>query len=126
MSRLSDYNENLLLNWHLTTNAATRPTAWFLGLGTGSSDSGLTGEPSGDGYARQAVSWTVTGSTAENSGALSFGPATASWGTISHVAVFDAVSGGNMLWHGPVAASQVVNNGVTVTVAAGTVTLTLD
>lgn len=126
MSGLSNYLETLLLTWHLTGNAATRPTAWFLGVGTGSSDTGLTGEPSGNGYARVAISSTVSGDTATNSGALTLGPCTgASWGTMSHFGIFDASTGGNLLWHGGLQAAKTVDVGDSLAVAASAVALTL-
>ena len=87
-NNLTDYGENQLLVWQLTTTAITRPTAWYLGVGTGNTDITLTGEPSGNGYARQAVSFTVTADTATNSGAITFGPNTTSaWGTMASVAI---------------------------------------
>lgn len=126
MSALSNYLETLLLTWHLTGNAATRPAAWFIGVGTGSSDTGLTGEPSGNGYARVAISFTVSGDTASNAGSLTLGPCTgASWGTMSHFGIFDASTGGNLLWHGGLQAAKTVDVGDSLSVAVGAAALTL-
>jgi hypothetical protein len=125
MANLTDYSENLLLTWLMTTNAATRPTAWWVGVGTGHTDTGLTGEPSGNGYARQALASTVTGSTSASNSALLFGPATASWGAMASVAIFDAASGGNALWTGALQTARTIDSGDSLSIAAGTLTETL-
>jgi hypothetical protein len=110
----------------MTASAQTRPTAWFVALGTGSSDTGLTGEPSGNGYARQSASWTVVNDLAENSALLTFGPCTTSaWGTMTHCAVFDAVTGGNLLWHGAMSAGVAIAVADSLTFAAGAFDLTM-
>ncbi|MFM7066565.1 MAG: hypothetical protein ACKO0U_07050 [Gammaproteobacteria bacterium] len=125
-NNLTDYGENQLLVWQLTTTAITRPTAWYLGVGTGNTDITLTGEPSGNGYARQAVSFTVTADTATNSGAITFGPNTTSaWGTMASVAIFDASSGGNCLWAGPLTDAKAIAVGDSLTIAIGALSVTL-
>lgn len=126
MAALSNYLETLLHTWHLTAGAATRPTTWYLGLGTGSSDTGLTGEPSGNGYARQSITFSVTDDVATNTNLLTFGPNTSTnWGTLSHFGIFDASSSGNLLWHGSLTASKTVEVGDSLTVAIGDIDLTL-
>lgn len=126
MSALSNHLETLLLAWHLTAGTAARPTAWYLAVGTGSSDTGLTGEPSGNGYARQSITFTVTDDTASNSNAITIGPCSGTnWGTMSHFAIFDAETGGNLLWHGALTASKLVEVGDSLTVAIGDIDLTL-
>lgn len=125
-NNLTDYGENQLLVWQLTTTAITRPTAWYLGVGTGNTDITLTGEPSGNGYARQAVSFTVTADTATNSGAITFGPNTTSaWGTMASVAIFDASTGGNCLWAGPLTDAKAIAVGDSLTIAIGALSVTL-
>ena len=126
MAALSNYLETLLHTWHLTASAATRPTVWYLGLGTGSSDTGLTGEPSGNGYARQSITFSVTDDVASNTNLLTFGPNTGTnWGTMSHFGIFDASTSGNLLWHGTLNASKTVEVGDSLTVAIGDIDLTL-
>ena len=126
MSALSNHLETLLHRWHLTTAAVTRPTAWYLAIGTGSSDAGLTGEPVGNGYARQAITFSVTDDTASNSNAITIGPcSTTNWGTVSHFGIYDAETGGNLLWHGPLQAAKRVEIGDSLTVAIGDIDLTL-
>lgn len=129
MSALSDHAENLLLNWLMTTGTATRPTSWHVALYTAApSDSGGGTEVSGSGYARQSVSWdtaTGTGGTTDNSGSVSFTASGGSFGTVTHIGIFDASTGGNLLWHGALSASKTVNDGDTLQFAAGDIDLTI-
>jgi hypothetical protein len=127
MSAASDFTENLALNWLLTSGAATRPTAWYLGLHTASpldDDSGAN-EISGGSYARQSIAFTVALDTASNSATITFPAATATWGTISHISVYDASTGGNLLFHGAVTTSKTIESGDTFQVSASNLTITL-
>jgi hypothetical protein len=126
MSAASDFTENLALTWLLTSSSATRPSAWYLGLFTSAtSDAGGGTEVSGGSYARQSVAFTVSTSTASNSATITFPTASASWGTITHVAVFDASTSGNMLFHGAVTTSKTIDSGDTFQVTSGNLTITL-
>ena len=125
MSALSDYSENLLLKWLLTNSAATRPTTWYIALSTAATtDAGSVTEPSTGGYARQAVTFSVTSDTASNTAQIDF-VSSADWAAITHVAVFDASTAGNMLFHGPLTTSRDPASGDTIRFAAGALTLTL-
>lgn len=126
MSALSDYAENLLNTWLMTGDSATRPTAWYVALFTSApSDSGGGTEVSTGGYARQAATFTVTGDTASNTAILDFTAGGASWGTITHIGIFDAVSGGNLLWHGAMTAPKAVGDGDSLSFGIGAIDLTI-
>jgi hypothetical protein len=129
VSSLSDYAEDAMLKWLLTNTAVTRPTSWHLALGTASTDSSFT-EISGNGYARAAVTISVSGTSptlATNGSAVTFPtPTGAGWGTVSHVAVFDAATGGNRLAQGPLASGVAVAAGAAPSFGAGAFDLTLD
>lgn len=129
MSALSDHAEKLLLDWLMTTGSATRPTAWYVALYTAApSDSGGGTEVSGAGYARQSVTFdaaSTPGGTTSNSGAVTFTASGGSYGTVSHVGIFDALSGGNLLWHGAMTASKTVGDGDTLEFSIGNIDLTL-
>lgn len=129
MSALSDYSEKLLLDWMMTTGAATRPTAWYVALYTAApSDSGGGTEVSGGGYSRQSVTFAAAstpGGTTSNSGAVSFTASGGNYGTVTHIGIMDASSGGNLLWHGALTASKTVNDGDTLEFSAGNIDLTL-
>jgi hypothetical protein len=131
MTALSDWAENALIAWLLdNAAAATRPTAWYVSLHTGSpGETGASNELSGNGYARQEVTggFTISTNTATNGGLLTFGPNTSSnWGTVSHVGVWDAVSAGNCLVKGALTASKAATVGDSITIAAGELDIDLN
>lgn len=124
----SNTYETTVLQWTFTTDSVTRPTAWYLGLFTANPDedgSGAT-EISGNGYARKSVTFTVSGNLATNSAAVEFDVATGSWGTISHVAVFDASSGGNQIAYAALTTSKAIDTDDVLRFPAGDVDITLD
>lgn len=126
MSALSDHAENLILDWLMTNGSATRPTAWYVALFTAApNDAGGGTEVSGGSYARQAVTFTVTGDTASNSGAVNFTASGGDFGTVTHVGIFDASSSGNLLWHGALSASKSIVDGDTLSFAIGNIDLTM-
>ena len=126
MSAASDYVENLALNWLLTDGAAARPTAWYIGLHTADvTDAGTGTEVSGGSYVRKAVTFSVTNDTASNSATVTFDAATANWGTITHVAVWDAETSGNVLFHGAVTTSKTIETGDTFQISSGNLDITL-
>jgi len=131
MSSFSDYTENLVLNWLLTTNSATRPTAWYVGLFTAApSDTGGGTEVSGSAYARVATGTiTVSGTsptTATNSAAIEFAAASGgNWGTVTHAAIFDASTSGNMLAWAALTTSRTINDGDVFRIPASSLTVTL-
>ena len=131
MSSFTDYTENLVLTWLFTTGSATRPTAWFVGLFTGApSDSGGGTEVSGNGYTRKATgTMSVSGTaptTATNSAAIEFNAASGgNWGTITHIAIFDASTSGNMLGWAQLTTSRTINDGDVLRIPAGDLDITL-
>lgn len=130
MASFSDYTENLVLNWLFTSNSATRPTAWYVGLFTAApSDTGGGTEVSGNGYARVAtgtITVSGTATTATNDAAIEFAAASGgNWGTITHAAVFDASSAGNMLAWAPLTTSRTINDGDVFRIPASSLTITL-
>lgn len=129
MSALSDYSEKLLLDWMMTTGAATRPTAWYVALYTSApSDSGGGTEVSGAGYSRKSVTFAAAstpGGTTSNSNAVTYTAVGGSYGTVTHIGIFDASTAGNLLWHGALTASKIVNDGDTLEFSIGNIDLTL-
>jgi hypothetical protein len=130
MAALSDYAEKLILDYLMTTGSATRPTAWYVALYTAApSDSGGGTEVAGNGYAREAVTFAAASTpagTTSNTGVVSFTASGGSWGTITHIGIFDAITGGNLLWHGGLTASKIVGDGDTIEFAIGNIDLTVD
>lgn len=138
----SDYLENKIVDWLLRGQSFTPPATTYVALFTAAcSDAGGGTEASGGNYARQSVAsslanWAGTqsaGSTSASSGtggqtsnnnAISWGTVTWS-GTVSHWALMDASSGGNLLFCAALTSSQSVASGNTVQFAAGALTITL-
>ena len=129
MAALSDHSEALLLDWLMTNGSATRPTAWYVALYTAApSDSGGGTEVSGNGYAREAVTFaaaTSPGGTTSNTGDITFTAAGGDWGTITHIGIHDASTSGNLLWHGAMTASKTVADGDTLQFSTGNIDLTI-
>lgn len=129
MTAFSNYAENLVLDWVFTNGAATRPTAWYVSLHTADpTEVGNVGELSGNGYARQAVTFSAASAGANsNSGTLTFGPnTTTNWGLVTHVAVWDAATTGNCLAYGALSSSVTINVGDSLVISAGNLDITLD
>jgi hypothetical protein len=130
MSSFTDYTENLVLNWLFTTNSVTRPTAWYVGLFTAApGETGGGTEVTGNAYARKAtgtITVSGTATTATNSAAIEFAPASGGdWGTITHAAIFDAETGGNMLAYAELTTARTINDGDVFRVPASSLTITL-
>lgn len=122
MTDLTDYAKNLL-GRALCARAPALPAQVFLGLGTGGSDAtGLVGEPAGNGYARQRVTFSGTGAQ-QNTDAIRF-TFTGAAGTLTHAGLFDAATGGNPLTWGPLAQAVTVSGAGTVTINPGGFVLT--
>lgn len=126
MSAASDYMENLALKWALTTNSATRPTTWYVALfTTATTDAGGGTEVTGGSYARQSATFTVTNDTAATNANVLFPTATADWGTVTHVAIYDSLSGGNLLFHGAASSSKLIQTGDAYLINSGNLTVTM-
>jgi len=141
---LSDYAENKIVDHVLRATAFTAPASVHVGLLTAApSDTGGGTEVSGNDYARVEVTsgltaWngthgTTTGAssgtdgTIENAAAITFPtPTPAGWGTVTHWGVYDAATGGNLLFYAALTASKVINAGDAVSFAAGALSLQID
>ena len=125
---ISDYAELKILDAVLrfTTTGGGLPTASvYVSLHT--ADPGETGasEATGGSYARQQAAFNAaSGGVSVNTAVVAFTGMPAA--TITHIALWDAVSAGNCLWSGSFSASQAVLVGNTVSIAAGTISVSLD
>lgn len=135
MAASSDYLELEILDHVLGkgTRDFTSPANLYIGLFTTAVNDDASGtEVSGNAYARTAVSFDAadqpsTGYTsASNSATVTFPTASGgNWGTISHIGIFDASTSGNLLFHGALTSSKVVNDGDTFQIQASNLTITL-
>lgn len=129
MSAMSDWLENGLVDFILRNQALTLPANLHFALFTAApSDSGGGTEVTGGSYARVSVARSLanfagtqsagsttastgTGGVTSNNNAITFPAPTANWGVVTHWGVFDAASGGNLVFHGALTTSKTVNNG---------------
>lgn len=125
--------EQAVLNY-IFRNTAISGLSTNLHVGLFTSAPGEDGggtEASGNGYARVAVSrasgsWTNTNPT-ENTGAIAFPESTGSWGTVTHVGIFDSATSGNLLYYAALGTSRAVDAaGITITIPAGDLTVSQD
>ena len=122
MTDLTDHAKNLLAR-ALCGRLPTLPTAAWAAIGTGGTDAaGISGEPAGTGYARQRVTFTGTGQQ-RNVEAIRF-TFTAAAGTMSHIGLYDAATGGNPLTWSALASPVTVAGPGTVTIAVDALTVT--
>jgi hypothetical protein len=155
MAAFSDFAENKLIDWLLrgqaigitgaSAAAGTGPTNTYVALLTAApSDTGGGTEVTGGSYARVTVAsslanWAGTqaaASTAASSGssgttsnnnAITFPAPTANWGVVTHMAVYDAASGGNLIFYSALTVSKTINNGdAAPSFAAAALTFTID
>lgn len=140
MSAFSDYLEEAVLNFIFNNNSdsLTPPVTYLAAFTVGPSDDGSGTEVSGGSYARVVVNpssgaspkWAAaapsgSGHAVTNAADVSFPTATASWGTIVGIGIFDASSGGNLLAHGQLGTAKAIGIGDTLIIRAGDGTFTL-
>ena len=120
---LSNALENKLLDHVLKTTPFSVPTNIYVALSTADplDDGSGIAEPVGASYARVVMnSWAAAASRAtENTNQITFAQAEQDFGTITHWAIFDAITGGNFLAHGDFASSKTCPVGTNLYVAAG-------
>ena len=124
----SNYLELKLLDHVLGSTSYSQPSAIYVALSTGSFNDDASGtELSGSGYSRKVITFGTasSGSIASNS-AVEFDTATGSWGSIGFFGLFDASSGGNLLYHGAFSASKTIETGDILKIASGSLTVSLD
>jgi hypothetical protein len=127
---LSDYAELKILEHSVGKTSWTMPSPVYLALFTATpSDSGGGTEVSGGSYARVSLAskFAAAASGAITSNAdIDFGTASANWGTITQIGIFDASTAGNLLWWGDLTASKTVNSGDGFKILSGSLTLSLN
>src|SRR5438552_4738656 len=109
MSNFSDYLEAGVLNHALRGSALSVPSGTRLALFTSDpTDAGTGTEATGGWYGRQSVGlasgWTAPadsagGKMSQNASIIAYNPVTGSAVTITHIGIYDAATGGNLLYH---------------------------
>lgn len=127
MAEMSNYLENALINATLRNTSYTSPATVYVGLHTADpTDAGSGTEVSGGSYARTSVTFGApSNGTSTNSAAVEFPQATGSWGTVSHIGIWDASSTGNLLYHTALDTSKTIETGDIFKIASGSLSVTL-
>jgi len=141
---LSNYAENKVLDHIFRNNEIADWTGFdlYLGLATGMSGSdgvGLTELTVGtDAYARQQITdgtagtnsfsaaGAATDGTITTDTQITFPSATGDWGTVTHIGIWDASSGGNLIAWGALSVNKTITNGDTFIISSGSLEITLD
>ena len=128
MAALSNYLENALLNHILRGQPYSAPDAVYIALYVSDPTDEDTGtEVSGGGYVRQKVTFsTPTDGRVTNVSDIIFPVATSDWGTITHVGIRDAATGGNLLFHAPLQVEKTIQSGDQFVIRAGSLQVTID
>ena len=125
------YSANRILDRNFGGTAYTPPATMYFGLSTTTIQIDGTGatEPSGGAYARVAftndkTNWgTASNAALTNLNAITFPESTASWGTITYVGIWDALTSGNLWFFDALTPSRAVASATTVLFAIGAVTV---
>ena len=133
MAAFSDYAEQKILETLLNNAAFPTISSTWVSLHTAATtDAGGGTEVSGVSYARvdcgAFTSMTaITDGQTENSAEIAFAQAGAGgWGLVTHVALWDASTAGNMLLHGILTASKQIDENDTFKFAIGDLVITVD
>lgn len=129
MAEMSDYLERSLLNATLNNTAFTTVATPYISLHTADpTDAGTGTEVSGGSYARTAASFATasgtSGSVATDAD-VTFPTATASWGTVTHIGIWNASSSGDLLYHTALDSSKTIDSGDIFKITSGNLTVTL-
>ena len=124
----TNFLETEILDHVFAGAAYTAPSTKYLALFTAVADgeAGSVTEVTGGGYARQTVAFTTSGNTTSNNAAVEFPTATANYGTVTHVGVYDASSSGNLMAYATLSASKTIETGDVFRVPSGDLDITLN
>ena len=127
MAEFSNYLENAFINAALRATNFTAPTTVYVSLYTSDPTDADTGtEVSGGSYARTAVTMGApSNGVSTNSADVTFPTATASWGTVTHIGIHDALTSGNLLFHTPLDTSKTIDSGDIFKITSGNLSVTL-
>ena len=131
MPAISNYLKNKIVDLTLRGQAFAAPTTVYVSLhSTATTDAGGGTEVTGGSYARAPIAASLanfagtqsagsttasTGTTGQTSNnvAVTFPTPTASWDTPTNWALWDAATGGNMLYHGAITTPKAIAIGAT-------------
>ena len=122
----TSYTDNALLGHLLGSTTYTKPSTLYVALFIGDpAGSGTEISTSGSAYARIAATFTISSSVATNTAAVEWATATSAWGSITWVAIYDAVTGGNQLVTAQLASAKTIGSGDVLRIPIGQLSVTL-
>lgn len=125
----SNILRNAIANHFFRNSSQTPAATLYLGALTAVANeaTGSVTEVSGNGHARQAVTFGApSAGVITNSADVTFPVATTSnWGSITHYGIFDASSAGNLLEVCALSVAKTINVGDQLVAATGAVTVTI-
>lgn len=126
VSGFSNYLEDRVLNHVFGGVTLAQPAAVYVALHTADpEEDGSGAQVTGGSYARQAATFAASsGGSKATSANLVFADMPAA--TVTHVSIWDAVSGGNMLAGGALSVSKVVGAGDTFQITSGNLVVNLN
>ena len=124
---MSNYLENALINVTLRATAYTAPTTVYVALfTTDPTDAGSGTEVTGGSYARTSVTFAApSNGVTTNNADVTFPTCTSSWGVVTHLGIYDALTTGNLLYHTPLDSSKTVDSGDVFKILSGNLSVTL-
>jgi len=123
----SNFLETEILDHVFGGAAYTAPATHYLALFTATpGETGGGTEVTGGAYVRKAVAFTTTGNTTSNTAAVEYPTASANYGTVTSVGVFDAATSGNLMAYATLSSSKTIETGDVFRVPAADLDITLD
>jgi len=123
----TNFLETEILDHVFAGAAYTAPTTKYLALYTAApGETGGGTELSGSAYVRKAIAFTTSGNTTSNNAAIEFPTATGSWGSVTHVGVFDALTSGNLMAYATLTSAKTIDSGDVFRIPSGDLDITLD
>lgn len=128
---ISNFFSNAILAATFRAGSYTFPSNVYLALYTSDPTAADTGqEVSAGAYDRKSIMFSDPAieagkMTIKNTEAVQFEVATADWGTITHVGIRDAATGGNLLYFGVLASPRTILSGDRITFDEDSIVLTL-
>jgi len=129
MADMSNYLEIKLLDLTLKGTAYAGFDRPYVSLHTSDpTDAGTGTEVSGGSYARTRVTMAAAsgaGGSVASTADVTFPTATAAFGTVGWIGLWDSLSGGNMLYHTALDAAKTIDTGDVFKIVTGNLTVTL-
>lgn len=121
----SDYLEKAVLDHFLGVASTSSPASVYLALySTNPTDADTGTELTGNGYARQVITFAAAASgagTTSNTNTVTFTASGGNWANATHFGIRDASTLGNLLYHSALDNARQINDGETLIFDPGSV-----